>query len=396
MFNQRDPVVVAAARTPIGTFGGMFKSLHDTDLSIPVLQRLLGQAGLKDQPIDDVIWGCCYQRSTNETNLARVAAIKAGIPVETPGITLQRVCTSSLQAIVYASWAIRLGEADIILAGGSESMSTVPYTIEGARWGFRIREQVIRDPMWDGLTLLGVGPAMGLTAENVAEKYHITRKEQDELALSSHQRAIRAITEGRFKDEIVPVPVPQKRGDPKMMDTDEHPRPDTSLAGLAKLPPSFKEGGTVTAGNASGINDGAAGVVVTSWGKAKALGLKPMARIVSSGIAALDPAYMGISPVPAIQKALSKAGWTLKDIELIELNEAFAAQYLGCEKLLDLNREITNVNGSGIALGHPVGCSGARITTTLLYEMEKRGVKKGLASLCGGGGVGLAVLFEKP
>jgi acetyl-CoA C-acetyltransferase len=396
MFNQRDPVVVAAARTPIGTFGGMFKDLHDTDLSILVIQRLLDQARLKDQYIDDVIWGCCYQRTTNETNLARVAAVKAGIPVETPGITLQRVCTSSLQAIVYASWAIRLGEADIILAGGSESMSTVPYTIEGARWGFRVREQVIRDPMWDGLTLLGVGPAMGLTAENVAEKYSISREEQDRLALSSHQRAIQAIEGGRFRDEIVSVPVPQKRGDPKRMDTDEHPRADTSLANLAKLPPAFKEGGTVTAGNASGINDGAAGVVVMAREKAEALGLKPMARIVSSGIAALDPAYMGISPVPAIQKALNKARWTLQDVELIELNEAFAAQYLGCEKLLGLNREITNVNGSGIALGHPVGCSGARITTTLLYEMEKRGVKKGLASLCGGGGIGLAVLFEKP
>lgn len=396
MFSQRDPVVVAAARTPIGTFGGMFKSLHDTDLSIPVIQKLVAQAYLGDQPIDDVIWGCCYQRTTNETNLARVAAIKAGIPVETPGVTLQRVCTSALQAIVYASWAIRLGEADIVLAGGSESMSTVPYTIEGARWGFKVREQVIRDAMWDGLTLLGVGPAMGLTAENVAEKYKISREEQDQLALSSHQRAIRAINEGRFKDEIVPVPVPQKKGATKMMDTDEHPRADTSLANLSKLPPSFKEGGTVTAGNASGINDGAAGVVVMAWEKAKALGLKPMARIVSSGIAALDPAYMGLSPVPAIQNALGKAGWQLKDVELIELNEAFAAQYLGCEKELRLNREITNVNGSGIALGHPVGCAGARITTTLLHEMEKRGVKKGLASLCGGGGVGLAVLFEKP
>ena len=237
MSSQRDPVVVAAARTPIGTFGGMFKTLHDTDLSIPVIQKLVSQAGLGDQHIDDVIWGCCYQRTTQETNLARVAAIKAGIPVETPGVTLQRVCTSSLQAIVYAAWAIRLGEADIVLAGGSESMSTVPYTIEGARWGFRIREQVIRDPMWDGLTLLGVGPAMGLTAENVAERYQISREEQDQLALSSHQRASCSINEGRFKDEIVPVPVPQKRGEPKMMDTDEHPRPDTSLANLAKLPP---------------------------------------------------------------------------------------------------------------------------------------------------------------
>ncbi|MBI5605167.1 MAG: thiolase family protein [Deltaproteobacteria bacterium] len=395
MFSQRDPVIVAAARTPIGTFGGMFKTLHDTDLSVPVMKELVKKAKLDGQPIDDVIWGCCYQRTTREANLARVAAIKAGISVETPGVTLQRVCTSSLQAIVYASWAVRLGEADIVLAGGSESMSTVPYIIEDARWGLRIREQVIRDPMWDGLTLLGVGPAMGITAENVAEKYQISREEQDRLALSSHQRAIQAIKEGRFKDEMVPVPIPQKRGEAKMIDTDEHPRPEASLENLAKLPPAFKEGGTVTAGNSSGINDGAAGVVVMAGEKAEALGLKPMARIISSGISALDPAFMGISPVKAIQIALGKAGWTLGDVELVELNEAFAAQYLGCEKELGLNRAITNVNGSGIALGHPVGCSGARITTTLLYEMEKRGVKKGLASLCGGGGIGLAVLFER-
>jgi acetyl-CoA C-acetyltransferase len=393
--DKRQPVIVSAARTPVGTFGGVFRDLHDTELSVTVIQELVRRAGLQDQKIDDVVWGCCYQRTTRETNLARVVAIHAGLSVETPGVTLQRVCTSSLQAIVYASWTIRLGEADIVIAGGSESMSTVPCVIEGARWGLRMRESEVRDPMWDGLTLLGVGPAMGLTAENVAEKCGITREDQDQFALMSHQRACAAIKEGRFKKEIVPVPVPQRRGEPLMVDTDEHPRPDTTLEKLAKMAPSFKKGGTVTAGNASGINDGAAGVVVMSLEKAEALGLKPMARIVSSGLAAMEPELMGLTPVPATRKALAKAGWTLKDIELIELNEACAAQYLGCEKELGLDRNITNVNGGGIALGHPVGCSGARITVTLLNEMEKRNVHKGLASLCGGGGVGLAVLYER-
>ena len=395
MVDKRDPVIVAAVRTPIGSFGGIFRSLHDTDLSVTVIKELIKRASLKEEHVDDVVWGCCYQRTTRETNIGRVAAIKAGIPVETPGITLQRVCTSSLQAIVYASWAVRLNEADIIIAGGSESMSTVPYIIEGARWGLRMREQEVRDPMWDGLTMLGIGPAMGVTAENVAQKYNISREKQDELALLSHKRAIRAIKQGRFKDEIVPVLVPQKRGEPKLMDTDEHPRPDASLESLAKLRPVFKERGTVTAGNASGINDGSAGVVVMSLEKARNLGLKPMVRVVSSGLSACDPAYMGMSPVQATENALAKAGWTLDDLELIEINEAFAAQYLGVEKVLGLNREITNVNGSGIALGHPVGCTGARITVTLLHEMLKRNVKKGLAALCGGGGVGLAVLFER-
>jgi len=395
MLTPRDPVIISAVRTPIGEFGGMFRNLHDTDLSVAVIRELVKRVSLTNDAIDDVVWGCCYQRTTRETNLARVVAVKAGLSVETPGITLQRVCTSSLQAIVYASWAIRLGEADIVIAGGSESMSTVPYIIEGARWGLRMREQEIRDPMWDGLTLLGVGPPMGITAENIAEKYNISREEQDQLALLSHQRAVRAIKKGRFKDEIVPVSVPQRHGESKIMDTDEHPRADTSLEQLAKLPPAFKDGGTVTAGNASGINDGAAGVVVMSWEKAKELRLKPIARIVSSGLSAVDPAYMGLSPIKAIKDALAKAGWRLEDLDLIELNEAFAAQYLGCERELGLNREITNVNGSGIALGHPVGCTGARITVTLLHEMKKRDANKGLATLCGGGGVGLAVLYER-
>lgn len=393
--NNRDPVIVSGVRTPIGTFGGMFRDLHDTELSVVVVKELLKRAHLEGQRIDDVIWGCCYQRTTREVNLARVVAIHSGLQVETPGVTLQRVCTSSLQAIVYAGWTIRLGEAEIIIAGGSESMSTVPYTIEGARWGLRMKGQELRDAMWDGLTLIGIGPPMIMTAENVAEKYKISREEQDRFALFSQQKAAKAINEGRFKDEIVPVPITQRRGAPKLMDTDEYPRPDTTLEQLSKLPPALKEDGMVTAGNASGITDGAAGVVVMSWEKARELNLEPMARIVSSGLGAVDPAYMGLSPIPAVKSALAKAGWKLDDIELIELNEAFAAQYLACEKELGLNREITNVNGGAIALGHPVGCTGARISITLLYEMKKRHLKRGMAALCGAGGVGMAVLYER-
>lgn len=395
MVDKKQPVIVAGVRTPVGTFGGVFRDLHDTDLSVVVIKELVKRAGIEGKKIDDLIWGCCYMRTSRETNLARVVAVHAGLPVDTPGVTLQRVCTSSLQAIVFASWAIRLGEAEIIIAGGSESMSTVPYVIEGARWGLRMRESVIRDPMWDGLTLIGIGPAMGLTAENVAERCNISREEQDKFAVLSHQRACAAIKSGRFKDEIIPVPVPQKRGEPKLVDTDEHPRADLTLEKMANMPPAFKKGGTVTAGNSSGINDGAAGVVIMSLGKAEELGLKPLAKVVSSGLCALEPEYMGLGPVEATRIALEKAGWRLQDIELIELNEAFAAQYLGCEKELGLNRDITNVNGSGIALGHPVGCTGARITVSLLHEMEKRGLRKGMSSLCGAGGIGLSVLFER-
>lgn len=392
--SKREAVIVGGLRTPIGTFGGMFRELHDTDLSVIVVKELVRRLGLEDQRIDDLVWGCCYQRTTREANLARVVAVKSGLSVETPGVTLQRVCTSSLQAIVYASWAIQLGEADIIIAGGSESMSTVPYVIEGARWGLRMKESALRDPMWDGLTLLGIGPPMGITAENVAEKLKISRKEQDEYALLSHRRALQAIESGRFKDEIVPVEVPARRGETKRFDTDEHPRKDVTLEKLSSLPPSFKENGTVTAGNASGINDGAAGVVIMSLEKAKQLNIKPLARIVSSGLSALAPELMGLTPVGATTSALRKAGWSMNQIDLIELNEAFAAQYLGCEKELNLDRNITNVNGGGIALGHPVGCSGTRIVVSLLHEMKKRNAGKGLATLCGGGGVGLAVLFE--
>jgi len=326
--------------------------------------------------------------------MARVAALKAGIPVEVPAFTIHRTCTSSMQAVVSGAQAIKLEDASIVLAGGTESMSTVPYTLDGVRWGLRMNHAELRDAMWDGLTQLGTGVGMGMTAENLAEKFNISREDQDEMAYTSHMRATTAIKEGKFKDEIMPFEIVQRKGDPKVVDTDEHPRPDTTLESLAKMKPAFKKDGTVTAGNASGINDGSAGVLIMSLEKAKDLEVKPIARIVSYGVAGVDPDIMGYGPVPSTRKALAKAGLTLDDMDLIEVNEAFAAQYLAVERELKLDREITNVNGSGIALGHPVGCTGVRLIVSLLYEMKRRQSKMGLATLCSGGGMGMTITIE--
>ena len=280
------------------------------------------------------------------------------------------------------------------MVGGTDSMSNASYTVEGMRWGSRLGHSEVRDSMWDSLTSLGIGPAMGITAENLAEKYNINRQEQDEFALLSHQRAIEAIDEGKFKDEIIPMEVREKKK-VSVVDTDEHPRRDTTLEGLSTFKPAFKEGGTVTAGNASGINDAASGMIIMSARKAEELDTPVMAKVVSTATTGVDPDIMGIGPVSSSKKALEKAGRSLDEIDLIEINEAFAAQYLACEKVLGLNREITNVNGSGIALGHPVGCTGTRIMTTLLYEMKRRDVKRGLATLCAGGGMGTAIFIER-
>jgi acetyl-CoA C-acetyltransferase len=391
---SNDVVIVAACRTAIGRHGGALKSVNAVDLTIPVMQALVNRSGIDPRLIEDVIWGCNYQKTYRENNLARVAAVRAGFPVSVPGITVHRNCTSSMSSIQMAFYQIKAGEADVLMAGGTDSMSNASYVIEQMRWGSRLGHGEVRDSMWDSLTELGIGPAMGITAENLAEKYAITRQEQDELALLSHQRAIKAIDEGRFKDEIVPIEIKQKNRI-EIIDTDEHPRRDTTLAGLGKLKPAFKGGGTVTAGNASGINDGAAGVLLMSESKAARLGLPIMARILATATTALEPEIMGMGPVSATQMALQKAGMTLDQVDLVELNEAFAAQYLACEKVLGLNREITNVNGSGVALGHPVGCTGARITTTLLYEMQKRCAKIGLATLCAGGGMGTALVVVR-
>lgn len=389
-----DVVIVSASRTAIGTFGGGFRDVRATALTAPLMKEVTKRAGLDAALIDDVIWGCCYQRTRNETNMARVSALEAGIPVEVPAYTIHRTCTSAMQAVVSGTQAIKLGEASVVLAGGTESMSTVPYTLDGIRWGVKMNHVEVRDGMWDGLTELGTGLGMGMTAEILAEKYDISRAEQDELACISHERATAAIAAGKFKEEIMPFEIPRRKGKSETIDTDEHPKADTTLETLAALKPAFKKNGTVTAGNSSGINDGSAGVLLMSLEKAKELGISPLARIVSYAVAAVDPDIMGYGPVPSTRKALAKASLTLDEIDLLEVNEAFAAQYIAVERALKLDRSITNVNGSGIALGHPVGCSGARIIVTLLHEMKKRGSRLGLATLCSGGGMGMTTIIE--
>ncbi|MBU4565841.1 MAG: thiolase family protein [Proteobacteria bacterium] len=392
---SQEVVIVGACRTAIGRHGGALRSMSALELSIPVMQEVLRRAGVDPALIEVVIWGCNYQKTYQENNLARVAAVKAGLPVSVPGITVHRNCTSSMSSIQLGYYQIKAGEAQVIMAGGADSMSNASYTIDKLRWGSRLGHAQVRDSMWDSLTELGVGPAMGITAENLAQRYAISREEQDQMALLSQQRAARAIREGRFADEILPLEVKQKKRT-VLFEVDEHPRPDTTLESLAGLPPAFKKDGTVTAGNASGINDGAAGMLLMSREMAEDLGAPIMARILGTATSGVEPEVMGIGPVEATRRALDKAGLALADMELIELNEAFAAQYLACEKEMGLNREITNVNGSGISLGHPVGCTGARITTTLLHEMAKRGLRRGLAALCAGGGMGTALVVERP
>jgi acetyl-CoA C-acetyltransferase len=388
-----DVVIVSAVRSAIGTYGGQFRNVTGVPLGVPVMKEAIKRANIDPAVIDDVGWGCCYQRAKNEVNIGRVTAIEAGVPVEVPAFTVMRVCTSSLWAMAQGFMAIRQGYNSVFLAGGVESMSTVPYTIESLRWGARMNNVEVRDMMWDGVTRLGVGPAMGITAENLAEKYNISRSAQDELAYESHMKAVAAI-----KEEIVPIEVPGRKGKSVTVDTDEHPRPDTTLEALAKLKPTFKKDGTVTAGNASGINDGAAAMVIMRKSSADELGAKPMARIVDFSVVGVDPDYMGWGPVPATEKLMQRTGMKLSDMGLIEINEAFAAQYLACEMGLELTkkREIINVNGSGISLGHPVGATGARLVITLLHEMRRRNVQYGLATLCGGGGLGMATILELP
>ena len=354
---MRNVVIVAAARTPIGTIGGQFKTITSLDLSIPVMQGLVERAGINPEIIDDVIWGCNYQRTYKENNLARVALVKAGLPVTVPGITIHRNCTSSMSSIQFGFYQIMAGEADCIMAGGADSMSTAPHMVFDARYGKKYGHMEMRDSMWDSLTNLGVGPAMGITAENVADEYNVTREEMDAYSLRSQQRAVAAIDAGKFKDEIIPITVHGKKGD-VIYDTDEYPRRDASLEKLAKLKPTFKEDGRVTAGNASGMNDAASGVILMSEEKAKEVGAPILARIVSVATTGLRPEVMGIGPISASQKALMKAGLTIDDIDLFEINEAFAAQCIACAKTLRIDEDKLNVNGSGISLGHPVGATG--------------------------------------
>jgi acetyl-CoA C-acetyltransferase len=393
-----DVVIVSAVRSPIGTYGGQFKEMKAVALGIPVMKEAIKRADIDPAIIDDIGWGCCFQQAKGESNIGRVTSVKAGLPVEVPAFTVQRVCTSAMWALASGTMAIRQGAASVFLGGGVESMSTVPYTVDVVRWGARMRHVELRDAMWDGLTELGIGPSMGITAENLAEKYNISREEQDGIAFQSQMRATAAINEGRFKEEVIPIEVPGRKGKVTIVETDEHPKPDTTLEGLAKLKPAFKKNGTVTAGNASGINDGASAIVIMQKSKADELGIEPMARVVDFAVVGVEPDYMGWGPVPATEKIMAQTGLKVFDMGLIELHEAFAAQYLACEKGLDLQgkRDIVNVNGSGIALGHPVGTTGTRLLVTLLYEMRRRNVQYGLATLCGGGGVAMATIIELP
>ncbi len=393
--DSRDPIIVSAVRTPIGDFGRSLRDITHTRLATIVMAEVCARVNFPKEDLDDVYWGIVMPRS-DENGVGRAAALGAGIPDHVPTAQLNRACCSSMEAIRIASMAIRLGEANAILAGGGESMSNVAYSIKNARWGLRLRHQELSDGVWDGLMDHYTGLIMGMTAENVAEKYNISREDQDELALTSQMRAKKALEEGRFKDEIVPVVIPGKRGKPDIIvDTDEHPRPETTLEDLSKLPPAFKENGSVTAGNSSGINDGASGVLVVSREMADRLDMKRRWRVVGCVAVGVDPRIMGIGPIPAIKKLMKQTAYKIEDMELIEINEAFAAPYLAVERELGLNREIVNVNGSGIAIGHPIGNTGCRIVVSLIHEMEKRGLKRGLASLCGGGGVGQAIILER-
>ena len=394
MQKEKDVVIVSAVRTPIGDFGGVFRDVPALQLGKAVVEEAVRRAdGLQKEQVEEIIFGNCSQRS-DEPNIARCLALEAGFPIETTGFTIQRQCSSAMQAIVSAYQEIILGDTDIVVAGGVESMSAAPYVLKGARWGQRLQHGEMTDSLWEMLMDPVHRIMMGETAERLAEKYQISREEQDEVAARSHTNALKAIDEGRFKEEIIPVTIRTRKGE-TVIDTDEHPRRDISRETLARLKPVFRKEGTVTAGNASGLNDGAAAVVVMSAAKAAELGIKPLARLVSYAWAGVEPDLMGYGPVPATRRALEKAGMTLDQIELIELNEAFAAQYLACEKLLDLNRAIVNVNGSGVGLGHPVGCTGARIVVTLLHEMARRDNKLGLATLCVGGGMGMTLILER-
>ena len=399
MSKDDDIVIVAAARTAIGTFGGTLKDVRAHKLAAHVMREVLRRANNMDANLlSDIIVGDCLQ-ATDEANTARTAALAAGIPVTIPAFTVQRNCASSMQALISGKQQILSRDSEIVLVAGVESMSTGPYYMDKARWGMRLMNQEVTDSVWEALhsgsRVLGQPMIMGLTAENLAELDNISREDQDQLALESHHRAEAATKEGRFKDEIVPIEVPKGKGESGLFEQDEHPRFGLRMEDLARLKPVFKENGTVTAGNSSGINDGAAAAIIMTRKKAKELGLKPLVHIVTHGISGVEPRVMGIGPVPATEEALQKAGMTWQDIQLIELNEAFAAQYLACERRLGLDRTITNVNGSGVSLGHPVGCTGLRIIVTLVHEMIRRDLEVGLATLCVGGGMGMATILAR-
>ena len=392
---MREVVIVSAVRTAIGAYGGNFKDVSAVQLGTVVAKEALKRAKVDPAIVDEVIFGNVLQAGLGQ-NVARQVSVHAGIPVEVPSFTVNKVCGSGLKTVALAAQAIMAGEADIILAGGTENMSQAPYLLKTARWGQRMGDGTIEDYMVkDGLWDIFNDTHMGVTAENIAEKYSFTREDQDNLSVVSQNRAEEAIKNGRFKDEIVAVEVPQRRKDPIIVDTDEFPRFGTTIEALGKLRPAFKKDGTVTAGSASGINDGAAAFIIMSKEKAEELGLTPLATIASYASAGVDPSIMGTGPIPATKKALAKINMTVQDLDLVEANEAFASQALSVINELNLDTEITNVNGGAIALGHPIGASGARILVTLLHEMAKRDAKNGLATLCIGGGQGIAMVVKR-
>ena len=392
---MREVVIVSAARTPIGSFGGTLKDVPTRTLGAIAVKEAIKRAGIKPEQVDEVVMGCVLQGALGQ-NIARQISLDAGVPKEVPALTINKVCGSGLRAISLAAQMIKAGDADIVVAGGAENMSKTAYALPTGRYGARMNNAQIVDMMVnDGLTDAFNNYHMGITAENIAEQWGITREQLDEFAVISQNRAEEAIKAGKFKDEIVPVEIPQKKGEPLVFDTDEFPKFGTTIDKVAKLKPAFKKDGVVTAANASGINDAGAAVVVMSKEKADELGIKPICTIKSYASAGVDPTIMGIGPVPASEKALKKAGLTIKDIDLVEANEAFAAQSLAVRTDLGLDPEKTNVNGGAIAIGHPIGASGARILVTLLHEMKRRDAKHGLATLCIGGGMGTALIVKR-
>lgn len=392
---MREVVIVSAVRTAIGSFGGSLKDVPAAELGSIVIKEAVNRAKIKPELVEEVVMGNVIQAGQGQ-NVARQAAVRAGLPVEVPAMTINKVCGSGLRCVALAAQMIKAGDCDVVVAGGMENMSAAPYAMPGARWGQRMgdgkmMDTMIKDALWDAFN----DYHMGVTAENIAKEWKLTREMQDEFALNSQLKAEKAIKAGRFVDEIVPVIIPQRKGEPKIFEQDEFPRFGSTIEKMSKLKPSFIKGGTVTAANASGINDGAAAFVVMSAEKANELGLKPMGKIVSYGSKGLEPSIMGYGPFHATKKALEVAGLTVEDMDLIEANEAFAAQSLAVAKDLNFDMDKVNVNGGAIALGHPVGASGARILVTLLHEMEKRDAKKGLATLCIGGGMGTALVVER-
>lgn len=391
---MEDAFILSACRTPIGSFGGAFRDISAADLGAIAIREAIARARVQPKDVGDVIMGCVLQAGAG-MNVARQAALKAGVPVEVPAETVNRVCGSGLSAVVHAVEAVKAGFVDVVLAGGTESMSNAPFLLKGARWGYRMGDADVIDSMLgEGLTCAINSCHMGNTAEEIVRRYNVSRADQDAFAAESQQRAVRAIAAGVFDREIVPVDVPQRKGPPIRVDRDEYPRAGTTAEKLSALKPAFEATGTVTAGNSSGINDGAAALVIGTENKARELGTRPLARILSYCTTGVDPMIMGIGPVEAVKKALDRAGLTIADLDLIELNEAFAAQSLAVMRMLNLDPAKVNVHGGAIALGHPIGASGARVLTTLAYGLQARGGGRGVASLCVGGGMGTAMIIE--